>query len=99
MGATVAPASSWAYPTPLIEQGSVLLSEPGCRFGFRQQYFQKAVILLIDHRPDFDMGLVLNRPTAITTAQLGVPGPSWLLCFGGDCQGLKDVEERSLESM
>jgi len=89
----------WAHPSPLIEKGSVLLSEPGCGFSFQQQYFQKAVILLVDHRENFDMGIILNRPTAISTSQLGVPGHSWLLSYGGDCQGLQDTPGGSLDTM
>lgn len=80
----------WAYQTPLIEQGSVLLSHVDARFSDRQIYFHKAVILIVHHQPDCDMGIILNRPSAMTTANpLRVPGTQWNICFGGDCNGLR----------
>jgi putative transcriptional regulator len=82
------PEQDWAYVTPLIEQGCVLMSLPGERFAYRQQYFHKAVILLVNHRWNFDLGLIINRPTSFVTTQFGIPGPPWRIWYGGDCEGL-----------
>jgi len=57
----------WAYESPLIETGSVLLSTPTSCFSFNQQYFHKAIILIIRHSDSGDVGLILNRPTSLTT--------------------------------
>jgi len=57
-------SSGWAYSTTLLESGSILLAQPGSRFGLRQQYFHKAVVLIIRHDKDGTIGLILNRPTA-----------------------------------
>mmetsp|Transcript_15553 Transcript_15553/g.35630 ORF Transcript_15553/g.35630 Transcript_15553/m.35630 type:complete len:569 (+) Transcript_15553:138-1844(+) len=57
-------SSGWAYSTTLLERGSILLAQPGSRFGLRQQYFHKAVVLLIRHDKDGTIGLIVNRPTA-----------------------------------
>jgi len=78
----------WAYSTPLVEQGSLLLSRPGGRFAVNQQYFHKAVIFIVNHHSGGDLGLILNRPTTFTSAQLGLPGQPWAVGFGGDCQGV-----------
>jgi len=87
----------WAYATPLIEQGSTVLSKPGGQFAFRQQYFHKAVILTILHEEDFTLGVIINRPTALTTSQLGFPGPSWPIWFGGDCEGLVTPDSKATQ--
>jgi len=63
----------WAYAMPLIEQGSVLLSAPGDHFALQQQYFHKAVILIVRHSDQGDMGLILNRPTAFSAGDLDLP--------------------------
>lgn len=63
----------WAYEMPLIEQGAVLLSAPGDHFALQQQYFHKAVILIVRHSEDGDMGLILNRPTAFRAGDLQLP--------------------------
>jgi len=61
---------SWAYETPLLEQGSVVMSavpkaEPSTRgHGLRQQYFHKCMILALEHDKSFTKGIILNRPTA-----------------------------------
>lgn len=77
----------WAYAMPLIEQGSVLLSAPGDHFALQQQYFHKAVILIVRHSDKGDMGLILNRPTAFSAGDLDLPYedpfPDRLLKFVG----------------
>jgi len=79
----------WAHQTPLIEHGNVLLSHVDARFSDRQIYFHKAVILLVHHQSDCDMGVILNRPSRMTTGNpLRVPGTQWSICYGGDCNGL-----------
>jgi hypothetical protein len=59
--------SQWAYDSGhVIEQGAVILGgvEQDFGFGLRQQYFHKAVILVIDHDEKvFTKGIILNRPT------------------------------------
>jgi len=60
----------WAYATPLIEEGSLLLSAPGDHFAINQQYFHKAVIFIIEHGDSFTRGIILNRPTAFDTSDL-----------------------------
>eukprot|EP00441_Pelagodinium_beii_P027530 CAMPEP_0197680698 /NCGR_PEP_ID=MMETSP1338-20131121/93716_1 /TAXON_ID=43686 ORGANISM="Pelagodinium beii, Strain RCC1491" /NCGR_SAMPLE_ID=MMETSP1338 /ASSEMBLY_ACC=CAM_ASM_000754 /LENGTH=395 /DNA_ID=CAMNT_0043261919 /DNA_START=246 /DNA_END=1433 /DNA_ORIENTATION=- len=84
-----------AFETPILGQGCVLLSRPGGEFALRQQYFHKAVILITRHKFFGDIGLILNRPTAYSTSQLGFPGPPWTVWFGGDCEGLRDGDPRN----
>lgn len=79
---------SWAYASPLIEQGSLLLARPGLHFALRQQYFHKAVVLIVEHSSEGDVGIVLNRPTAIQTQKLGLKGPTGNIRFGGCCRGI-----------
>lgn len=82
--------SQWAYDSGhLIEQGAVILGgvEQDFGFGLRQQYFHKAVILVIDHDEKvFTKGIILNRPTD----QLLVDenNNKWRVWFGGDVQNL-----------
>lgn len=91
----------WAYATPLIEQGSLLLSAPSNHFSINQQYFHKTVIFIVEHTSSFTRGVILNRPTAFNTGDLVeeamVPVPlefilnrsdTWNVWCGGDCQGL-----------
>eukprot|EP00930_Biecheleria_cincta_P024633 TRINITY_DN17614_c0_g2_i1.p1 TRINITY_DN17614_c0_g2~~TRINITY_DN17614_c0_g2_i1.p1 ORF type:complete len:333 (+),score=40.30 TRINITY_DN17614_c0_g2_i1:81-1079(+) len=78
----------WAYNTSLLERGSLVLSQPGGFFLFRQPYFHKVAILIIDHSPSADIGVILNRPTGMTTADFGVWGTPWPIWYGGDCGGL-----------
>ena len=77
-----APAS-WAYETPLLEQGSVVLgSLPDAAqrgFGLGQQYFHKCIILALDHDTTFTKGIILNRPTGYVLEGFSV----WC---GGDVQ-------------
>lgn len=46
----------------LPAQGSILISEPF----LQDAYFQRAVVLLIDHTKDGSMGFVLNKKTELT---------------------------------
>lgn len=88
----------WAYATPLIEQGSILLSTPSDHFCINQQYFHKNVIFLVEHQDHFTRGVILNRPTALNTHDLdcvvedfakeGID--DWNVWCGGDCQGVND---------
>lgn len=71
--------NGWAHATPLIERGSILLSMPGSYFAMDQQYFHKAVILIIKHgngggpTGSGDVGVILNRPTAFRSGDLHLP--------------------------
>lgn len=94
----------WAHTTPLIEQGSVLLAAPGDHFALNQQYFHKSVILIIQHDSTGDIGLIVNRPTAVRHSvgndfsnienveklnlSADLAKESWNVWFGGDCDGM-----------
>ena len=52
----------WVHVSPIIERGSILLSTPGDHFWASQQYFHKAIILIVEHDPGFTTGVILNRP-------------------------------------
>lgn len=88
----------WAYATPLIEQGSILLSAPNDHFAIHQQYFHKNVIFLVEHQDHFTKGVILNRPTAFSTHDLDAAVEDfmeegvddWNVWCGGDCQGIND---------
>lgn len=96
------PAEGWAHATPVIEQGSLLLSAPGDHFAINQQYFHKTLIFIVEHTENFTRGVILNRPTAFSTSDLrgsigfsmdaseGAPDTAdgWNVWCGGDCQGL-----------
>lgn len=82
-------SADWAYDTSLLERGSLVLAQPGGFFALRQPHFHKAAILIIDHSPSADIGVILNRPTGMTTADFGVWGTPWPIWYGGDCGGLK----------
>eukprot|EP00913_Durusdinium_trenchii_P026229 g24608.t1 len=72
-------SSGWAYSTDLLEQGSVLLSVPGDYWALRRQYFAKVVMLIVDHHEKGTVGVVLNRPTQLTAADLAL----WTVIDGG----------------
>ena len=57
----VSGSSEWAYSTPVIETGSILMARPGDTFAQRQQYFHKSVVLIIKHDDAGDMGLSAAR--------------------------------------
>lgn len=89
----------WAYATPLIEPGSLLLSAPGEHFALNQQYFHKAIIFIVEHTETFTRGVILNRPTAFNNVDIadittGFPAgflggaDKWNVWCGGDCEGL-----------
>ena len=66
-GFTPLDPSQWAYDSgKVIEQGAVILGgvEQDFGFGLRQQYFHKAVILVLEHdESTFTKGIILNRPS------------------------------------
>jgi putative AlgH/UPF0301 family transcriptional regulator len=82
--------SQWAYDSGhVIEQGAVILGgvEQDFGFGLRQQYFHKAVILVIDHDEKvFTKGIILNRPT--DQLLMDENNNKWRIWFGGDVQNL-----------
>ncbi|CAJ1381409.1 unnamed protein product [Effrenium voratum] len=82
-------AGEWAYSSPAIETGSILMARPGDTFVDHQQYFHKSVILVLRHENDGDQGIIINRPSGFNTAQLGIKGPVWNIWFGGDCEGIR----------
>eukprot|EP00434_Breviolum_minutum_P036232 symbB.v1.2.032098.t1/scaffold3754.1/size70833/9 len=88
----------WAYSSPVIETGSILMARPGDTFAQRQQYFHKSVVLIIKHDDAGDMGIIINRPSGFNTRQLGIKGPSWNIWFGGDCEGIRDAHVRGIRS-
>ena len=69
----------FVYECPILEQGSVILGGTEQEFGFalRQQYFQKSVMLLLQHDESFTKGIIINRPSAYELDGFRV----W---FGGD---------------
>lgn len=103
------PGEKWAYATPIIEQGSLLLSAPGDHFALNQQYFHKTLILILKHDERFTQGVILNRPTAFSTHDLvslpeGVlKQADWNVWCGGDCEGFNtqsgDVSYTCLHSL
>lgn len=57
---------SISHPTPAPRCGDLLVAEPF----LREEYFNHAVITLIEYRPGSPaLGLVLNKPTAYTLGQ------------------------------
>jgi putative transcriptional regulator len=87
--------SQWAYDSgKVIEQGAVILGgvEQDFGFGLRQQYFHKAVILVLDHdEKKFTKGIILNRPSEKVIADDVNEGVEWRVWFGGDVQGLDSI--------
>ena len=82
----------WAYDTgKVIEKGAVILGgiEQSFGFGLRQQYFHKAVMLVLDHDDRFTRGIILNRPSSKIVLDENEKGDivQWKLWFGGDVQG------------
>lgn len=55
----------WAHPLVRPELGCLVVAN-GDLFTQHQQYFYKAVILIIQHGDDGSVGLILNRPTTFT---------------------------------
>lgn len=87
--------SQWAYDSgKVIEQGAVILGgvEQDFGFGLRQQYFHKAVILVLDHdEKSFTKGIILNRPSNQMMEDEINEGVKWRVWFGGDVQGLDSM--------
>jgi len=87
--------SQWAYDSgKVIEQGAVILGgvEQDFGFGLRQQYFHKAVILVLDHDENtFTKGIILNRPSDRMMEDDVNEGLEWRVWFGGDVQGLDSI--------
>jgi putative AlgH/UPF0301 family transcriptional regulator len=87
--------SQWAYDSGnVIEKGAVILGgvEQDYGFGLRQQYFHKAVILVLEHDSKFTKGIILNRPSDLILVdekdeESGLE-MKWRVWFGGDVQGL-----------
>ena len=74
-------AEGWAYETPLLEAGCLLLggTEQDFGFGLRQQYFHKCVLLLTQHDEFFTRGVIVNRPSRRTVR-------GWTVWCGGDVE-------------
>ena len=74
-------AEGWAYETPLLEAGCLLLggTEQDFGFGLRQQYFHKCVLLLTQHDEFFTRGVIVNRPSRRTVK-------GWTVWCGGDVE-------------
>ena len=98
-------AEKWAYEMPVIEQGSILLSAPNDHFAINQQYFHKNVIFLVTHTDAFTKGVIINRPTAFSTADVETTfktlrnfshegANDWNVWCGGDCQGINERSGR-----
>lgn len=85
----------WAYDSgKVIEQGAVILGgvEQDFGFGLRQQYFHKAVILVLDHDENqFTKGIILNKPTDRYLDDDINSGVRWRVWFGGDVQGVDTI--------
>ncbi len=94
-GFTPLDPSQWAYDSgKVIEQGAVILGgvEQDFGFGLRQQYFHKAVILVLDHdEKSFTKGIILNRPSNQMMDDNINEGVKWRVWFGGDVQGLDSI--------
>jgi putative AlgH/UPF0301 family transcriptional regulator len=83
--------TQWAYDSgTVIEKGAVILGgvEQDYGFGLRQQYFHKALILVLDHdESKFTKGIILNRPSDLILDDDINKGLKWRVWFGGDVQG------------
>lgn len=94
-GFTPLDPAQWAYDSgKVIEQGAVILGgvEQDFGFGLRQQYFHKAVILVLDHDENtFTKGIILNRPSDRMMEDDVNEGVEWRVWFGGDVQGLDSL--------
>jgi putative AlgH/UPF0301 family transcriptional regulator len=90
-GMTPLDPTQWAYDSgTVIEKGAVILGgvEQDYGFGLRQQYFHKALILVLDHdESKFTKGIILNRPSDLTLDDDTNKGLKWRVWFGGDVQG------------
>jgi len=76
----------WAHPIAVPEKGCLLLANAFMFLG-NQQYFNQAVVLLIEHNESGSMGIILNRPTQYDMGQVtdqAGPFESNPVYFGGD---------------
>ncbi|CAN0527513.1 unnamed protein product, partial [Ectocarpus sp. 12 AP-2014] len=64
-GAGGASIERWAHPLVRPELGCLVIAKEGM-FTTQQQYFYKAVALVIQHGDDGTVALILNRPTTFT---------------------------------
>ncbi|CBJ32034.1 conserved unknown protein [Ectocarpus siliculosus] len=64
-GAGSASIERWAHPLVRPELGCLVIAKEGM-FTTQQQYFYKAVALVIQHGDDGTVALILNRPTTFT---------------------------------
>eukprot|EP00580_Thalassiosira_gravida_P010109 CAMPEP_0201639512 /NCGR_PEP_ID=MMETSP0493-20130528/19578_1 /ASSEMBLY_ACC=CAM_ASM_000838 /TAXON_ID=420259 /ORGANISM="Thalassiosira gravida, Strain GMp14c1" /LENGTH=680 /DNA_ID=CAMNT_0048112935 /DNA_START=59 /DNA_END=2101 /DNA_ORIENTATION=- len=94
-GFTPLDPSQWAYDSgKVIETGAVILGgvEQDFGFGLRQQYFHKAVILVLDHDANtFTKGIILNRPSDRMMDDDVNADLKWRVWYGGDVQGLDSL--------
>lgn len=81
--------AAWRHEGKLIEKGSLLVSLPGDHYSLDQQYFHKAVILIIKTDERGDVGatrlratfyscgyeVILNRPTEWKVEDMGEVAP------------------------
>ncbi|CAM9863577.1 unnamed protein product [Ectocarpus sp. 13 AM-2016] len=65
VGAGGASIERWAHPLVRPELGCLVIAKEGM-FTTQQQYFYKAVALVIQHGDDGTVALILNRPTTFT---------------------------------
>eukprot|EP00903_Cladosiphon_okamuranus_P016033 g14804.t2 len=86
----------WAHPLVRPELGCLIIAKED-QFTQQQQYFYKAVALVIQHGDDGTVALILNRPTTLTMGDvctgdlLRVPGmEDNVLYMGGDVAGARD---------
>lgn len=61
--------SRWAHPLIRPELGCLIIAKENL-FTQQQQYFYRAVMLVIQHDEDGTVGLILNRPTTFTMGDL-----------------------------
>ena len=99
-------SSHWAYDSgDLIERGSIVISIPSCDpksddiDALNNQCYRKSIVLVLDVKPDFIQGIILNRPTNIRVVE-GMKfvrpeeayacgdGGRWKVWFGGEAAGL-----------
>ena len=83
--------TNFIHETPLIEVGSVILGGTKQTYGFalRQQYFHKAVCLLLQHEGQHTKGIIINRVSAFVL-------DGWRVWFGGDHHQMKRRMKRRM---
>lgn len=88
-------AAGWAHLLAAPEAGAVLIAHP-LLFTSSQTYFHQSVVLLIAHGPDGSAGLILNKPTQYTLAQVGGVDALLPACGGSTLYLGGDVERSSV---